>query len=91
MSGGLAGAKMLNLGSRECELESLEGGKNAARVNNGQLARGSSTVSVQNGCWRQPTQAAWRLLYAALQDSCSRAIRSLPSVWRLRPNTPNAK
>ena len=61
------------------------------RVKNARPAQSGSTVIVPQGGLRQPAQAAWRLLYAALADSCSRAIRSLPKVWRLRPNTPSAK
>jgi len=82
---------MLNLASIGRDLGTLACDEDGLRVRNTRPAQSGSAVSAQKGCLRQPVQAAWRLLYAALDDSFSRAIRSLPSVCRLRPNTPNAK
>ena len=91
MSGELAGLKMLNLASRGPEMDSLARGEKGVRVSSARPVQSGSAVIVHFDSLRQPAQAAWRLLYAALADSCSRAISSLPKVWRLRPKTPNAK
>jgi hypothetical protein len=76
-SGGLAEVKMLKLASIGRDLGTLACDEDGLRVGNARPAQSGSAVSAQKGCLRQPAQAAWRLLYAALDDSCSRAIRSL--------------